>query len=100
MKLFLGNAMKFLFSIPYPVVGLLVFLVIPHCVQELSFREECYNRNRCSEIEGECFLRNRVFYQSFTGSERISTEDGAILFLTCEGLEDTCKKNCESGTLF
>lgn len=71
-----------------------------HCGTGFSPKEECFSRNRCDKIEGECYLRNLAIYQASTGDVRFSAEDSFILYATCNGLGDTCKRNCQSSTIF
>ncbi|WP_051064195.1 LA_0364 family Cys-rich lipoprotein [Leptospira terpstrae] len=71
-----------------------------HCGSPFSFRSACYERNKCSTIEGQCFLRNDAFYKISTSSPDYSAQDLTALVGSCLGLEKTCKKNCESGTIF
>lgn len=70
------------------------------CIPELSPRESCYNRNRCNHIEGDCYLKNLLIYQFATSQSKLSNQDAIILWGTCSGLEEECKKNCQSTTLF
>ncbi|WP_442915889.1 LA_0364 family Cys-rich lipoprotein [Leptospira sp. GIMC2001] len=70
------------------------------CGTPLSFREECYERNKCSEIESNCYLQNSLFFRFTQGDRSPAGEDVAILLGTCDGLEKTCRKNCESSTIF
>lgn len=78
----------------------LFFSFFFNCGSPFSFRSACYERNKCSTIEGECFLRNDAFYKISTSSPDYSAQDLAALVGSCLGLEKTCKKNCESGTIF
>lgn len=75
-------------------------IVFVHCGAPFSFRSACYERNKCSTIEGECFLRNDAFYKISTSSPDYSAADLTALVGSCLGLEKTCRKNCESGTIF
>lgn len=77
-----------------------ILIVFVHCGSPLSFRSACYERNKCSTIEGACFLRNDSFYRIATSSADYSAPDMAALVGSCIGLEKTCRKNCESGTIF
>ncbi|MCU0825640.1 MAG: hypothetical protein MUF77_13485 [Leptospira sp.] len=45
-------------------------------------------------------MENGAFYRLASGTGDISSVDFTILAGTCLGLEATCRKNCESGTLF
>ncbi|WP_408611496.1 LA_0364 family Cys-rich lipoprotein [Leptospira abararensis] len=78
----------------------LFFSFFLNCGSPFSFRSACYERNKCSTIEGECFLRNDAFYKISTSSPDYSPQDLAAIVGSCLGLEKTCKKNCESGTIF
>lgn len=76
-------------------------LAVSHCQSPtLSPQKECMERNRCSVIEGECFMKNLAVYSTVSQSATMGTEDGTILLGTCVGLGDTCKKNCMSSALF
>ncbi|XDD44616.1 hypothetical protein AB3N58_16515 [Leptospira sp. WS60.C2] len=79
--------------------GLVLFLSFG-CGAPFSFRSACYERNKCSTIEGACFLRNDVFYRISTGATEYSNADLTAIVGSCLGLENTCRKNCESGTIF
>jgi hypothetical protein len=79
---------------------LLVVLILINCGTPISPREGCMERNRCDTKEEECYLQNISIYRAASGVDSISTEDGAVLFGTCAGLGDICKKNCMSSTLF
>lgn len=70
------------------------------CGAPFSFRSACYERNKCSTIEGACFLRNDSFYRISTGASEYSNADLAAIVGSCIGLEKVCRKNCESGTIF
>ncbi|TGM31991.1 hypothetical protein EHQ92_15525 [Leptospira biflexa] len=70
------------------------------CGAPFSFRSACYERNKCSTIEGACFLRNDAFYRISTGASEYSNTDLAAIVGSCIGLENVCRKNCESGTIF
>ncbi|WP_108978247.1 LA_0364 family Cys-rich lipoprotein [Leptospira ryugenii] len=87
--------MKFLIFI-----SLFSVLFIANCGAPFSPRSECIQRNRCSTIEGECFLRNDLYYKFVTNSPNYSEADLAILSQSCLGLRNRCRKNCESSTLF
>lgn len=71
-----------------------------NCGTPLSFREQCYERNRCDSKEVDCYLQNLSFYSLVQTSGNISAEDAGIVFSTCDGLKERCQKNCESSTLF
>ncbi|TGL88246.1 hypothetical protein EHQ68_10505 [Leptospira congkakensis] len=76
-----------------------LFLFV-QCGSPFSFRSACYERNKCSTIEGSCFLRNDAFYKVSTNSPEYSALDLSAIVGSCLGLEKTCRKNCESGTIF
>ncbi|TGK86573.1 hypothetical protein EHQ31_09135 [Leptospira montravelensis] len=84
-------------KIYFPLLALIFFI---NCGSPFSFRSACYERNKCSTIEGNCFLRNDAFYKIATNSPDYSGPDLAALVGSCIGLEKTCRKNCESGTIF
>ncbi|TGL48477.1 LA_0364 family Cys-rich lipoprotein [Leptospira meyeri] len=77
-----------------------ILLFILSCGAPFSFRSACYERNKCSTIEGECFIRNDAFYKVATNSPEYSAQDLTAIVGSCLGLEKTCRKNCESGTVF
>ncbi|WP_039929586.1 LA_0364 family Cys-rich lipoprotein [Leptospira yanagawae] len=82
-------------------IGFFIFIVsLLNCGSPFSFRTACYERNKCSTIEGACFLRNDVFYRVSTGATEYSNADLVALASSCLGLEKICRKNCESGTIF
>ncbi|TGL41513.1 LA_0364 family Cys-rich lipoprotein [Leptospira perdikensis] len=82
------------------VIFFCVLVLLVNCGSPFSFRSACYERNKCSTIEGECFLRNDAFYKISTSSPSYSVADLTALAGSCLGLEKTCRKNCESGTIF
>lgn len=98
MKLFFFRKCSYL-QIHLFFVGFVVVL-FSGCGTPFSLRSQCYENNKCSTIEGKCFLDNLSIYQVGTGSAEIGNTDFAILAGTCLGLEATCRKNCESSTLF
>lgn len=79
---------------------LFFILLFENCGSPISFRTACYERNKCSTIEGSCFLRNDVFYRVSTGATEYSNADLAAIVGSCLGLENLCRKNCESSTIF
>ncbi|TGL01960.1 LA_0364 family Cys-rich lipoprotein [Leptospira levettii] len=82
------------------LIGSFTFVFLFSCGSPFSFRSACYERNKCSTIEGECFLRNDAFYRVSTGASTYSNADFAAIVGSCLGLEKVCRKNCESGTIF
>ncbi|WP_407658764.1 LA_0364 family Cys-rich lipoprotein [Leptospira paudalimensis] len=82
------------------LIGSFTFVFLMGCGAPFSFRSACYERNKCSTIEGACFLRNDAFYRVSTGASTYSNADLAAIVGSCLGLEKVCRKNCESGTLF
>ncbi|PJZ36270.1 hypothetical protein CH354_14335 [Leptospira levettii] len=82
------------------LIGSLIFVFLFSCGSPFSFRSACYERNKCSTIEGECFLRNDAIYRVSTGASTYSNADFAAIVSSCLGLEKVCRKNCESGTIF
>ncbi|WP_407658616.1 LA_0364 family Cys-rich lipoprotein [Leptospira limi] len=82
------------------LIGSFTILFFLSCGSPFSFRSACYERNKCSTIEGSCFLRNDAFYRVSTGAETYSNVDLAAIVGSCLGLEKVCRKNCESGTIF
>ncbi|MCZ8343390.1 MAG: hypothetical protein O9301_10190 [Leptospira sp.] len=86
---------------PRKVISVLfVLYFFCKCGVPFSPRSNCYEKNKCSTIEGQCFLQNGAYYRLGSGTGDISSIDFTILAGTCLGLEATCRKNCESGTLF
>jgi hypothetical protein len=79
---------------------LLGMLFCLSCGAPFSPRSNCLERNKCSTIEGECILRNDLYYKFMTSSPEYSNQDLAILTNSCTGLKNKCRKNCESGTIF
>ncbi|TGN14715.1 LA_0364 family Cys-rich lipoprotein [Leptospira ilyithenensis] len=82
----------------FPIL-LLSFCLI-RCGSPFSPRSGCYEKNKCSTIEGTCFLQNDLFYRFAANSGEYSNQDLSILIGTCIGLEKSCRKNCDSGTIF
>lgn len=82
------------------LIGSITFVFLLDCGSPFSFRSACYERNKCSTIEGACFLRNDTFYRVSTGASTYSNADLAAIVGSCLGLEKVCRKNCESGTIF
>ena len=82
------------------IIRILFLSLAVSCGTPLSFREQCETRNRCDSIETECYLRNTVYYSAIQNGKATSEVDVGILFGTCSNLQETCKKNCESGTIF
>ncbi|WP_109022378.1 LA_0364 family Cys-rich lipoprotein [Leptospira kobayashii] len=83
----------------YLLIFLFSFALI-QCGAPFSPRSACYERNKCSTIEGTCFLQNDLFYRFGADSGQYSNQDLSILVGTCLGLEKKCRKNCDSGTIF
>ncbi len=80
---------------------LILFLAnLIDCGAPLSPRSNCIERNKCSTIEGECFLQNDLYYKFVANTSDYSNQDLAILTNSCSGLREKCRKNCESTTIF
>ncbi|TGN19656.1 LA_0364 family Cys-rich lipoprotein [Leptospira idonii] len=77
-----------------------LFVWLSDCGAPFSPRSSCYERNKCSTIEGECFLKNDVLFKGVTASPSYSSQDFSILMGTCIGLERKCRDNCQSSTIF
>ncbi|WP_411821445.1 LA_0364 family Cys-rich lipoprotein [Leptospira sp. 'Mane'] len=75
-------------------------LIQLQCGAPFSPRSNCYEKNKCSTLEGACFLQNDLFYRAAANSGQYSNQDFSILVGTCIGLEKKCRKNCDSGTIF
>lgn len=71
-----------------------------NCGTPLSLRDQCFERNRCDSKESDCYLQNIAYYNLIQTSGNTSIVDAGILYSTCNGLNDRCRKNCESSTLF
>lgn len=97
MKLFPFKRTEYRF---FQSIALFLILFGGSCSQETSPRIACFERNQCSTIEGNCFLKNDLIYKALVGEQSYSTQDFAALVNTCFGLERRCRQNCEKTTLF
>ncbi|PJE00679.1 MAG: hypothetical protein CK427_13075 [Leptospira sp.] len=82
------------------ILVILGFAFLWNCGTPLSLRDQCLERNRCESKESDCYLQNIAYYNLIQTSGNTSIVDAGILYSTCNGLNDRCRKNCESSTLF